>query len=583
VVTDIEPWLIPGLPGNGNEGRRRLFLPAHDWAIYWRYRTADDFTRYIERVEEDDETGQEKNSWKDVCGFRIAGISQVRIADHNSVLSGESDAQPTTVFSVSAQRPGDDRHLERRVLTADRLHKLDTWDKFGGIFNPQIFKRMLSILERTTGLTRTDAVNFVGLCWKDGRLVVNEGADCYFDDPDQQCPYHGLSFPSGSRDHACRVIEAYRLTYSHHAALRMLVWALGGHMKALLGFWPHMSLQGPKGSGKSVLTSRLERSIAMHMYGSEQIKTAFRLLCSVSSTSHPIGWEEISTNDQRVIDAAVAMLQQAYQSAHTTRGSEHTAFLISAPVLMAGEDVPVKSLTGKMVAEDLTQKAKGQMMPEDLPRFPVRDWLEHLAATGREAARTLHHNWQQRLMGLSRADAEDHGAQRMISNYAAVMSAAELLFDFARCPQLLDDFFNHLAREMNQHMAATAHDREPWVWILEHVFSDIDSNQFEYPYGFRDRDGVQCLLIKPRHIIQHLQTTSRYRQVWDSMPIKSTSVFKRQLERAGVLLADNAELTHNSRRHQRMAALSLAVLDRWGLDVAQNDSQYSPAPDFLGD
>ena len=247
VVTDIEPWLIPGLPGNGSEGRSRLFLPAHDWAIYWRYRATEDFTRYIERIDEDE--GGEKKQWKDVCGFRVAAISQVRIADHNSVLSGESNAQPATVFSVSAQRPGNARELERRVLTSDRLHKLDTWDKFGGIFNPQLFKRMLSILERTTGLTRADAVNFVGLCWKDSKLVVNEGADCYFEDPDQQCPYHALQFPGGTREHAARVIEAYRLTYSHHAALRMLVWSLGGHMKALLGFWPHMSVQGPKGSG----------------------------------------------------------------------------------------------------------------------------------------------------------------------------------------------------------------------------------------------------------------------------------------------------------------------------------------------
>ena len=313
----------------------------------------------------------------------------------------------------------------------------------------------------------------------------------------------------------------------------------------------------------------------MHMYGSEQIKTAFRLLCSVSSTSHPVGWEEISTNDQRVIDAAVAMLQQAYQSAHTTRGSEHTAFLISAPVLMAGEDVPVKSLTGKMVAEDLTQKTKGQMMPEDLPRFPVRDWLQHLVETGRDTARDLHTKWQRELLALSRAGSDDHGAQRMVTNYAAVMVAAELLFEFADCAQLRPDFFNHLAREMNQHMAATAHDREPWVWILEHVFSDIDSNQFEYPYGVRGHEGDECLIINPRHIMQHLQTTSRYRQVWDSLPIKSTSVFKTQLQRAGVLLNEHKELTYNGRRHQRMAALSLDVLDRWGLDVARNEDPFN--------
>ena len=576
-VTEVEPWLIPGLPSDNQDapipGRKRLFLPPHDWSIYWRYRTTPDFTRYIDKIAED-EQGAEQKRWKDVCSFRISGISQVRIADHNSVLSGETSAQPSTVYSVSAQRPGDNYALERRVMPSERLHKIDQWDKFGSILNPMLFKRMLAILERTTTLMKIDAVNFVGLCWKGGKLTINEGPDCYFEQADQQCPYHSLLFPSGTRNHAREVVEAYRLTYSHHAALRMLAWALGGHLKALLGFWPHMTLQAPKGAGKSVLTSRLERTIAMHMYGSEQIKTPFRLLCSVSATSHPIGWEELSVNDQRVIDAAVAMLQQAYQSAHTTRGSEHTAFLISAPVLMAGEDVPVKSLTGKLVAEDLTHKTKGAMMPEDLPRFPVREWLAHLAEVGRDKARENHQRWQRQLLNMSRADADDHGAQRMVTNYAAVMTAAGILFDFAGTPHLVDDFFEHLAREMNQHMAATQHDREPWVWIMEHVLSDIDSHQFDYPFGIRDHDGHDCLIIKPKHIIQHLQTTSRYRQIWDSLPVKSTAVFKKQLQRAGILITDTKELHHNGRRHQRMAALSLEQLDRWGLDVALEESKF---------
>jgi len=573
-VQAVEPWLVPGLAGSdGVPGRKRLFLPPHDWAIYWKYRTTEDFTRYIDEVDED-EHGGERKVFKDVCGFRITGISQVQIADHNSVLSGEANAQPTTVFSVSAQRPGDKFSLERRVMPSERLHKLDQWDKFGSIFNQYIFKRMLSMLERTTGLMRTDAVNFVGLCWKHGDLVVNEGSDCYFDDQEQQCPYHGLRFPSGTRNQAHDVFEAYRLTYSHHAALRMLVWSLGGHMKALLGFWPHMALQGPKGSGKSVLTSRLERTIGMHMYGSEQIKTPFRLLCSVSCTSHPIGWEELSTNDQRVIDAAVAMLQQAYQSAHTTRGSDHLAFLISAPVLMAGEDVPVRSLTGKLVAEELTHKTKGQMMPENLAPFPVREWLQFLAACGRDKARENHQRWQKRLLQVSRADSDDSGAQRMISNYAAVMAAAGLLFEFSGSEHLIDDFYDHLAREMNVHMKSTEHDREPWVWILEHILSDIDSHQFDYPYGVRDHDGQACLVIKAKHIMQHLQTTSRYRQVWDSLPVKSTVVFKTQLQRAGVLISETKEFTHNNRRHQRMAALSLEQLDRWGLDVAMEQGAF---------
>lgn len=46
-------------------------------------------------------------------------------------------------------------------------------------------------------------------------------------------------------------------------------------------------------------------------------------------------------------------------------------FLQSAPVLLAGEDVPVKSLTGKLVRSSLKAEEQGKLIPEELPRFPV--------------------------------------------------------------------------------------------------------------------------------------------------------------------------------------------------------------------
>ncbi|MFX5570512.1 hypothetical protein ABTD96_19530, partial [Acinetobacter baumannii] len=54
-----------------------------------------------------------------------------------------------------------------------------------------------------------------------------------------------------------------------------------------------------------------------------------------------------------------------------------TEYLLSAPVLLAGEDVPVRSLLGKIIRTDLTGK-KGPLLPDDRPRFPVRAWLEYI-------------------------------------------------------------------------------------------------------------------------------------------------------------------------------------------------------------
>src|SRR3546814_6486154 len=42
----LEPWLIPGMPGDLSErskGTRRVFLPGHDFGVYWRYRVKEDF------------------------------------------------------------------------------------------------------------------------------------------------------------------------------------------------------------------------------------------------------------------------------------------------------------------------------------------------------------------------------------------------------------------------------------------------------------------------------------------------------------------------------------------------------------
>ena len=93
------------------------------------------------------------------------------------------------------------------------------------------------------------------------------------------------------------------------------------------------------------------------------------LRASISATTHPVGWEEISARKQQVIDAAVALLQESYQYTVTRRGSEMTEYMLCAPVLMAGEDVPVVSLTGKIVRASL--RVKGELIPDDLPRFPV--------------------------------------------------------------------------------------------------------------------------------------------------------------------------------------------------------------------
>lgn len=569
-----EQWIIAGMPGEADKrkGRPRVYLPAHDYAQYWRFRTRLDFTSYISRMERKGEDEAETPTFTDLCGFRIASLSRVSIAGATSTMTGDPDQSPTVNFSVTVQTARHGAALTRKVLVDDQLHNTQQWSKFGPIWQPAQFSRMVNILERTAHLGARSAINFVGLAWKEGQLTVNEGPDCYFTDAKQQCPYHNLVFPSGSTQDARKVIAAYQSTFKQNAAAIPLVWALGGHLKALLGFWPHMTIQADKSAGKSTLIKRLERTLAFKMFSGQSLQTEFRLLTTISHTSHPVGWEEISARRQDVIDKAVGLLQENYQYTETKRGADMTEFLLSAPVMLAGEDVPVRSLLGKLVRTSLTGK-KGPMMSDDLPRFPLRQWLQFLAGLDKLVVLGKYYELREYCMQRSRAGGTDEGAKRMAGNYAAVMLAWRYLAEFAGMDYTEGGFGSDLVAEMNAHISESSSDRSPWVWIMETILSEIDAGRFQHPHKFDIVDGDQCLLLRAGHIMDHIAHSNHLRDKWNSLPVKSATVFKRQLLAAGVTMGDKEiEKTIYQKRVAHLTPISLPKLAAFGLSVAiRND------------
>ncbi len=562
-----EQWLIAGLPGEaGTKGKTRLYLPAHDFAQYWKYRVRPDFTSVISRVDEGEEGKTPQHS--DLCGFRVASLSRVSVASAVSTMTGDADNAPSVFFSVTVQTPRHGPQLVRDVMTDKQVHNLAQWGQFGPIYEPKKFSRMLNILERTAHLGARQAANFVGLAWLNGRLSVNEGPDCYFTVPEQQCPYHNLTFPVGPIQDAAKVIRAYQATFRNNAAALPLVWALGGHLKAILGFWPHITVQAGKGAGKSTLTQAMQRTLAMTMFSGQSLETDYRQLTTISHTSHPVGWEELSARRQDVIDKGIALLQEAYQYTVTKRTAAMTQFMPSAPVLLVGEDTPVRSLLGKLVRTDLNGR-KGVKLPVDLPRFPVRQWLEYLAELDRSDVLAKYEKLLAYCLGQSRGAADDDGANRMAGNYAAVLLAWSYLTDFAGMDAHEGDFGKDLVAEMNLHISESTQDRQPWVWIMETVLSEMDSGRFQHPNRFDQVDNVKCLLIRPSHIIDHMSTSNHLREKWNGLPVKSANVFKKQLIQAGVLVNDKeVERTIGGKRVSHLVPLSLEALAKFGLSVA---------------
>ncbi|MGY0216273.1 toprim domain-containing protein [Endozoicomonadaceae bacterium StTr2] len=559
-----EPWLIPGVNGHPGNGRGRLWLPAHDYSRYSQFRVQEDFTCYQRQVT--DRTGEQQTITEDLCGFRLAALSRIHIQSAAATMSGRPDNQPVVVFAASIQTPRHGNRLVRQVIVDDQLYNLERWRSIGGaIYKPVPFTRMLNILERATNIGSRDAINFVGLAWRNGQPAVNQGPDCYFSEPDRQCPYYNLQFPSGPIANARRVLLAWQQTFKANAATLLLLWSLGAHLKAYLGFWPHMVLQADKGAGKSTLIKQLEQSIGFTMFSGQSLHTEFRLVTSVSHTSHPVGWEELSARRTEVIDRAVALLQETYQYTITRRGPEMTEYVLCAPVLLAGEDVPVQSLLGKVVRTELEKK--GELLPNSLPCFPVKEWLDFLITI---PAQQIKDRYQQQLLHLSQycsIDSQDNSVARMVGNYAALATSWQLLCEFSGLSPHQGNTPRDLLKAMNTHVLETHNDREPWVWIMEIILGEIDAGHYLRPFRY-ELHGDDCLLfIRTPHIMQHLSQTPALRSKYDALPVKTDRALKKQLLKAGVLSQENEDRERriNGQRCAHMSGLSLAVLEQYGL------------------
>lgn len=573
VLKNTEQWLIPGLAGkDDSHGKRRIYLPSQDFGKYWLYRVKDDHTQIVTKCTDDpdNEDAPPRIEMGDLCGFRVASLARVTIQSAQATMTGDVDAQPDVQFSVSVQTPRHGAKLVRKVFHDEDLHNIAKWEKFGPIYSPAGFKRMVNILERTAEIGARKAVNFVGLAWKDGQLEVNEGIDTYFTEPEKQCPYHNLTFPRGTTADARQVIEAFGATMKQNAATMLLIWSLGGHLKLFLDFWPHMELQADKGAGKSTLIKKLERAIAFTMFSNQSIKTEYRLITSVAHTTHPVGWEEISANAQFVIDAAAGLLQQTYQSTVTRRGSDMTEYLLCAPVLLVGEDVPVKTLAGKLINVDITGK-KGAPIPDTSPRFPVHQWLQFLASLNKARVLECFEDAKSFCTEGAMSNADDSGAERMIFNYAGMLTAWNLLAEFAGLPDTWNNVPGTMLTDMNRHISATTATRHPWVWIMDIILSEISKGSFQHPFKWesvRHKDTHQeefCLCIRAGHIMDHIAHSPALREKWNALPVKSDRVFKKQIIAAGVVHVDDFDTTRGSTRLTHYMAVSKSGLERFGL------------------
>lgn len=574
----LDQWLIPGMPsvdardGDKAQGRRRIFLPAQDWGVYWRYRAMDDFMQHVDEFKDhegdEDEPPSRSETLGDLCSFRLASLSRLSIQGHLSTINGTTDSQPETVYGITAQTPRGGYKLQREVINGDKIYNLDWWkSKFGMIWNPAKFTRMLTIMERSADLAAKDVVNFVGLAWRDGKLAALEGQDCFFVEPQKQCLYYNISFPRGTVTDAQRVVQAYQATFKNNAAAIALVWALGCHFKAVLGFYPHFQMQAEKGSGKSKLLESMQGTLAFQVLSGQMLKTDHRRRASVSYTSHPVGWDEYSKLPKGVLTDIDGLLQSTYRFEFTRVGAALIPYLMCSPVLLAGEEVDVESLQSKICRTTLSVKKQGDIISHDLPQFPVWQWLQYISHVEPARIRNLHGQYLKWCQQKSRSGEGDATAKRMMENYAAIATAWAFLADFAGFPLEQGGFLDDLVVEMNHHLSDTDGTRLPWVWIMEIFLSELEAKRFEHPFCWDKINGQWALLTRPNYIMDHISSSSHLRDKFNALPIKTGRIFKQQLMASGVVMPghEDVERVIGGRRTAHLTAISLEKLEKLGL------------------
>ena len=567
-VKVLEKCAIPGLHYEDTAGKKRLYLPGHHWVKYENFRVQPDFTSYWGVKQGKDINGEavEVPFYKDLAGFRIAAISRLELQGDRSTLTGDPDQQPTTRYSVSVQTQRGGAKLMRKVFDDENLHNIERWKRLGPVWDQSNFLRLVNLMECGCDIGARRAVNFVGLCWRDGELAVNEGPDCYFEDPIYQCRYHNLIFPSGQASTAKRVIEAFYETFKENQALLLLTWALGSHLKAFVRFWPHAKMEADKGSGKSTLIGRLSGAIAMASLSGQTLKTEYRMVNSVAFTSQPVCWEEFSRLNDLQRKLALDLLQETYQFQETTRSQK--SFLLSAPVLIAGEDAPVEDIAEKLVRIRLHKSKQGQEIPFDLPQFPVKQWLQFLAEIPPEQVRKSLVACREFLNKHSAVS----NAQRIVENYAALLAGWRLLAEFAGLPMEFGGVVRSIVTEMNEYLADSKGERHPWVWIVQTLLSEIAQGTYEAPHVFTVIDDEEFLAVRTSDVMHHIRTRPALKSIWEQLPVKSDRVLKRQLVQAGVVAVNaegepvNVERTWKlGKRVGHMTAISLRKIEEYGL------------------
>ncbi|MCP5197317.1 MAG: hypothetical protein H6974_11100 [Gammaproteobacteria bacterium] len=119
-------------------------------------------------------------------------------------------------------------------------------------------------------------------------------------------------------------------------------------------------------------------------------------------------------------------------------------------------------------------------------------------------------------------------------------------------PATLDDDPDEYIENMDEDT-----DDPDWKRILDTLLEEIEKGRYLYPYRFDKVGDADCLLIRTAHIMDYLKGAEHLATFYRSLDSTSDRVLKRELQRAGVLVATRLDPVINGHRLGHAVAIDL--------------------------
>lgn len=139
---------------------------------------------------------------------------------------------------------------------------------------------------------------------------------------------------------------------------------------------------------------------------------------------------------------------------------------------------------------------------------------------------------------------------------------------------LVDEMFREIKRPIPQTFVNRLEaQRQPWVKVIEALLAEMSSGRYKHPYKFDTVSGLEVLLVRPWHVMNHLHVMNLLDDFWENLPVRADTELRRQLWGANVLLTNNSgrvhevERTLNARRVPHLHCLALKTLAQSNITI----------------